>query len=530
MKGRVLELLTSHGTLIQPDAADYILGKEDPLAEVGAVLSTLKEFPLILTMEHVLRAEEKHGPGGVMSSKVEKKAKPSPPLEDKVVPVPAKAVPEPPAPLQPALLETSASMPGPRKERVHANGVVPKPGTGSLEIIKDVTGCSTCEGSISDFTAYFNDRYNALSKMLRNRREMVGTIPLNRVRKSDSEMKLVGMVKEVRSTKNGHKMLELEDATGISLILIPKNSELIREEIVPDEVIGAVVKCAKNSDLLIADELVRPETPLHRNSNRAKDPVCAAFISDIHIGSDTFLAPQWKRFTGWLRGNGTRDPLAERVRYLVITGDAVDGIGIYPGQEQELVIRDIYKQYEALADIFKEVPDDVEIIMLPGNHDAVRPAEPQPAFPDVIQKLFDSSVRFLGNPSTFRLEGVEVLAYHGRSMDDFVTGMQSMSYETPISMMKAMLLRRHLAPIYGERTPLAPEARDWMVIDTVPDIFVTGHVHGLGVERWRNIILINSSAWQGQTSFQKKHNFVPDPAKVPVVDLQSGRWKVMDFM
>jgi len=38
-----------------------------------------------------------------------------------------------------------------------------------------------------------------------------------------------------------------------------------------------------------------------------------------------------------------------------------------------------------------------------------------------------------------------------------------------------------------------------MVIDTVPDIFVTGHVHGAGLSHYKGVRLINASTWQSQT-------------------------------
>ena len=95
--------------------------------------------------------------------------------------------------------------------------------------------------------------------------------------------------------------------------------------------------------------------------------------------------------------------------------------------------------------------------------------------------------------------------------------------------MKEMLRRRHLAPVYGGRTPIAPEASDHLVVETIPDVFVTGHVHGMGVEAYRGSLLINASAWQSQTKYQKSMNFVPDPAKVPIVNLRDLSVKVMDF-
>src|SRR3989454_4819867 len=109
--------------------------------------------------------------------------------------------------------------------------------------------------------------------------------------------------------------------------------------------------------------------------------------------------------------------------------------------------------------------------MPPANPAGARPAEPQPAFPLSIQKLFDSNVIFAGNPSLISLEGIRVLAYHGRSMDDLVSSIPGLSYQRPIDGMKAMLRMRHLAPIYGGKTPIAPEAEDHLSVDAIPATF-----------------------------------------------------------
>jgi len=249
-------------------------------------------------------------------------------------------------------------------------------------------------------------------------------------------------------------------------------------------------------------------------------------MSDIHVGSRTFLEDKWSKVSAWLGG---ADEIAGSIRYLVVSGDVVDGIGVYPRQDEELAIDDIYGQYEALARMVADLPDRISVIMLPGNHDAVRPAEPQPAFPTSIQNLFDSNVIFAGNPSLLSVEGVRILAYHGRSMDDLVSAIPGMSYARPLDVMKAMLRMRHLAPIYGGKTPIAPEAEDHLIIDEIPDIFATGHVHAAGVDQYRGVVLVNSSTWQAQTPYQKMRNIEPMPARLPIVDLASGQAIVREF-
>ena len=70
------------------------------------------------------------------------------------------------------------------------------------------------------------------------------------------------------------------------------------------------------------------------------------------------------------------------------------------------------------------------MIILPGNHDAVRPAEPQPALDPEVQQDY-SDTTFVGNPCDFSLHGVRILSYHGKSIDDFVATLRSVSYSQP---------------------------------------------------------------------------------------------------
>jgi DNA polymerase II small subunit len=394
-----------------------------------------------------------------------------------------------------------------------------------------VTGNSTCEGRIEDFVRFFNDRLGRLRRILRNRRELNGAVPVGtiRSRRHDRDIRTIGMVSDVRRTPNGRIIADIEDETGSFRLLLPAE-ERPPVNLMKDEVIGVVGKLSTEGDIIWVQSIVRPDIPLSREPRRAERPVCAAFISDIHVGSRTFLEGHWRRFASWLNGREKRhQDYARRIEYLVVAGDLVDGIGVYPDQEADLLIRDVYRQYQVMAEMLREIPERIHVMVLPGNHDAVRPAEPQPTFPPEITKLFDSRITFLGNPCQFSLEGVEVLAYHGMSIADFISTVPGLSFNTPLEVMKEMLRRRHLAPVYGDKTPLAPENRDWMVMDSVPDIFVTGHVHGAGMENYRGVVLINASTWQSQTDYQRMMNFQPQPARVAVVDLASLEWRTVSF-
>lgn len=242
----------------------------------------------------------------------------------------------------------------------------------------------------------------------------------------------------------------------------------------------------------------------------------------------------FRRFLLWLNGKvGTQRlrTVAGNVKYVVIAGDLVDGVGIYPGQARELAIKDVHRQYSVLSRYLEHIPDYVEVIIIPGNHDASRKALPQPAIPkEYGEPIYESrKTCSLGNPSEISLHGVEFLLYHGRSIDDVVSTVPGMTHSTPDKAMKLLLQSRHLAPIYGQRTPIAPAKRDFMVIERVPDVFHAGHVHVVKCDTYRGTTIVNSGAWQEQTEYMKQMGFMPDPGIVPIINLQTMQLNTVNF-
>ena len=68
-----------------------------------------------------------------------------------------------------------------------------------------------------------------------------------------------------------------------------------------------------------------------------------------------------------------------------------------------------------------------------------------------------------------------------------------------------------------------------MAMEIIPDIFVSGHVHGAGTEIYNDVRMINASTWQDQTEYQRMHNFNPEPGIMPTVHLGTGRIKMHNF-
>jgi DNA polymerase II small subunit len=548
----IIKTFSEHGTFVQQDTLDYILSKDKPDEYTTFITKNLKEFPLVLTLEHIKQIEQtslsQEIPkisvdsneikkiqtkmlstiyGGEIKNKntEEIEFEYDDPDKDDQIKLPEEKMEE----SVPQIIEIKKVKGWKPKARDYDP---------EINIIKDVTGNSNCEGTTNDFTKLFRDRYNALRKIIRyQRREIANAIPINKSLKSGlKEINIVGIVKEVRTTTNGHRLIEIEDETGVATCIALKNNHdllQLANEIVLDEIVGVRGQISRNGDLVVIQNIVYPDISIQNERHKSEVPIFAGFLSDIHVGSKKFMQTEWQAFLRWINGemgNSRQRDVAGKIKYILIPGDVVDGIGIYPDQDKELAIVDVYHQYEALAEQLSLIPDHIEMIILPGNHDAVRPAEPQPTFEKEIQNLFSGmNMTFVGNPSYFSLHGVEVLAYHGQSLLDYATNIQHLKYNEPTEIMKVMLKKHHLAPTYGGYTPLAPEHLDYMIIDRIPDIFVTGHVHLAQISDYRGVTLINASSWQAQTSYQKMLNFIPDSAKLPIVDLKTGNVTMMDF-
>ncbi len=385
----------------------------------------------------------------------------------------------------------------------------------SVEVISGSPGTSGSVNGTSDYLHYFRDRYNRLGGMIRSR---CGAMPIEALTRNtryrQEECTIIGMVVEVKTTTNGHRIAEIEDSSANIPVLFRKDRPVFSdaERIIPDEVIGVKGKLSNDGKLFFAEQLYRPDIRIDNTPYTSELPGKAVFISDVHVGSDTFLEECWNRFADWLSDSD--------FSYLLIAGDLVDGIGIYPGQESELVIKNIYEQYDAFGTMMRDLPSRMKIIISPGNHDVVRGAEPQPVIPQQFTKKFPENCILVENPALVNLQGVRVLMYHGRSIDDMIGLIPGASYEQSGLMMEEMLQRRHLAPAYGRRTPIAAGKTDRLIIDPLPEILHTGHVHIRGLTQYRGVLGINAGTWQSQTAFQKQMNVNPTPAQAVVVDLQ----------
>ena len=407
-----------------------------------------------------------------------------------------------------------------------------------LKILEDATGKLTSNGTLSEYVLYFQDRFKRIERLLRQRMDVKAATPITEALKSPpkTKLKIICMLTEKRDSKN-NTILSVEDLHASATVLVPQKApEDVKKKalmLLPDQVVCiAVIKTRSN--LLMAEDIIFPEVG-KKPPQRAQEPVYAVFTSDIHIGSTKFNKEAFRRFILWLRGKyGSLEmrEIASRVKYVLVAGDIVDGVGIYPGQQLELTIRDVRKQYNYAIKYLEKIPDYIEIVLSPGNHDASRKSLPQPAIPEEYLAAIQGkkNIHSVGSPCYLSVHGVEVLMYHGRSLDDIIAVIPGMDHQHPEKSMRLLMRGRHLAPVYGGKTMLSPENRDYLVIDKVPDIFHAGHVHVNGLCNYRGVLVVNSGGWQEQTDYMEKLGLVPTPGKVPVVNLQTMETTVISFL
>ena len=329
---------------------------------------------------------------------------------------------------------------------------------------------------------------------------------------------MCGLVTAKNSERNITKLI-LEDPSGsFEGIIFDNELQKTADTLLIDQFVMARISPGKNSGYIIKD-LIFPDIP-EQATNKSETEAYAIFLSDLHIGSKYFMEEEFTEFVSWL---SSPDPTAKKIRFVLIGGDIVDGVGIYPNQNKELTCQTIEEQLEKSESLLDKIPKNIQIIIMPGNHDPGRRALPQPAIPKKYNSgLWDrGNVVMVGNPAMVSLNGVKILMFHGQSIDDIVKTTPGLSYDKPTNVMKHLLKARHLSPIYGSQTPIAPEMEDLLVIDDIPDIFHVGHVHKAQLDMYKGILLVNSGSWQKQTPFQASVGMTPNPGIALMVNLKT---------
>ncbi len=433
----------------------------------------------------------------------------------------------------------STKLPQEKKEEIKVKNFSPKAEEieSNYRILEElnVTNQSCSEGKIKDFVEFFRDKFFSIEKMLKERG--MQNKPLSKLKtvSKNNEVELIVMVAEKWKTKNGHIAFKLEDLEGDCIGIILKDDiKLMKESerILLDNVIG--LKAVKgNESMVIIKEVIFPELPVRGFKGSERD-VFIACISDLHVGSKLFLEDSFQKFVSWLKGNTENEKEKEiinKIKYLCILGDNVDGIGVYPSQFKELSIKDIRKQYEKFVELVKQIPDYIEVFIIPGQHDAVRYADPQPAIPkEFVKELYDKkNFHFLSSPGWAEIEGLKVLFYHGPALHDLYSSVSFLSYSNQAKAIEELIKKRDLMPVYGLKRPYIPEKNNYMVIKEIPDIYLGGDLHNNSFAMYRGTRIISCGTFQARTDFQVQQGHIPTPGIAIMVELKTGKIFEKDF-
>ena len=398
-----------------------------------------------------------------------------------------------------------------------------------FEVLSDPTNKITSAEGVEGYGALFASRFAKLKQIMSDRPESKKVRDIESVKsitKTNDELYVWGLVSDRKSDRNITK-ITLEDPTSsMEIVVFEGDLKDAADTLLMDQFAMFRIVPAKNGGFF-AKDIYLPDIPEH-TTNRSKTETYAVFLSDLHVGSKFFMEEELSEFITWL---SSADPIARKIRFVVIGGDLIDGVGVFPGQDKTLNQLTTEDQLQKTFEVLDKIPKHIKVFLISGNHDAGRKALPQPAIPkEYNSELWDRENFFmLGNPSLVSLNGVKVLMYHGQSIDDVVRTTPGVSYDKPAAVMRHFLKARHLSPIYGSRTPIAPETEDMLVIDDVPDIFHSGHVHFVGLDMYKGVLIVNSGAWQRQTDFQESVGITPTPGMAIIVNLQTMKVYQKDF-
>ena len=418
----------------------------------------------------------------------------------------------------------------------------------NFKIVYDTNDKINSSEGVEGYTSLFRSRYEKSLRILS-------------LRQDSKRVKKIETIKQLFNQSNiNYKSLSKEEANNPVVIaaglVMEKDIKNNNYDITIDDQTGLLTATTFDEDLkkqismLAVDQMVMIEFEINskrrkntiknlfsldvpdRIPNRSKNEVFSILISDLHIGSKFFMEKEFQSFLEWLNGND-RDSkdIISKIKYICICGDLIDGIGIFPNQDRELLEKDSFSQMDHAINILSKIPKHMKVFLIPGNHDLGRRALPQPAIPKkYAEKIYSlNNITMLGNPCMINMEGIKILMFHGQSLDDIIASIPGLSYSKPAEAMKILLKSRHLSPIYGQRTPIAPEKEDMMVIEEVPDILHSGHVHVIDVDSYKGTLLVNSGAWQSQTPFQQTMGITPTPGIAIAINLSNLKPFKIDF-
>lgn len=386
---------------------------------------------------------------------------------------------------------------------------------------------------VFDIVKYLLSRYEKIGKEILRDYGIRETINISKISSVGGEYYILGIIVN-KKISHDINYLELEDLTGRKKFILPRDNEHLKKLIsmIPLDSIIAAKIFARRNKLPLLLEIYLPKIIPERN--RSNDDVFVIFTSDLHVGSKEFEYDAFERFIEIVKGQVDDEKIKEisgKIQYLIIAGDLVDGIGVYPKQKEDLLIEDIYEQYTEAYRLLTKLPNRIKIIISPGNHDATTKSIPRPPiYREYAEKLYkDPRFLLVSDPVNLNLHGVNIFVFHGDFINDIFSTSPGLSHSNVSDAMDILLSIRHIAPTYGLQTRIIPQDDDPLIIPKNINILHGGHIHIFGY-RYRygnNLLILNSGTWQSQTEYQREMGMTPTPGIIPIVNLKTLKLHVL---
>lgn len=399
--------------------------------------------------------------------------------------------------------------------------------------------------------------FSAFRQLFQNRFEQLSTIFLENFKSSEAILKrkigleessrvrsgvLIGMVQDTRVLHTNKFVIQLEDPESeiiTNCVMVqdspsyPEYRDILRDTVIG--ISGVLPKNFREGDVTAfwGKDVIRPGF-LPKSFNPTSYPHRILFLADLHFGSKYFSRGIFAKLIKFLTLQDldpTYKDIAKEIKTIIIVGDLVDGIGRFSNQKNQISSHSFQAQYEGLAKILMEIPSHIQIFVIPGEHDATQAALPQPAIDRQISQalLAMPNLTSHGNPLRLSLEEMKLLIFHGQgNYELFQKQFQKANYN-PTTAIKQLLEYRHLYPEYGSYNPLAPFNRDYLVIDEIPDVVVSGHLHHAYFEEYKGIKIITCGTFQRENQRKTQLKGEVSLGIIPILDTVTGRVEIIDL-
>jgi len=241
-------------------------------------------------------------------------------------------------------------------------------------------------------------------------------------------------------------------------------------------------------------------------------------LSDVHCGSTLFMKSELLRLIDIINQD-------QRIKYVLLIGDVVDGNSVYPAHWKDLELLDLKEQYQQLGQYLSLLRKDIQIIISPGNHDWARKVEPQ-RFVEEAQQILKRYISpiLVSNPAYLSIEGVYFYLNHGTGIPRVVSELQNFyKMDQIIQIIKFLTIAGNFSPIRKGGPPVLETSVLAHIIPEKVNIVACGHTHNQGHLFYNQKLLISTGAWQGLTKYMKLLGVKPSLACGFCIDLKDPK-------